>query len=256
MNTNRRRLVMLLELAIMVAFAYLLSLFRLGRMPQGGSISLQMLPIFIYALRWGGKSGLAAGFVFSLIKLLLGDPFIVHPIQAILDFPLAYSVIGVAGFLKDKPLAGLVAGGASRFFSHFLAGMVFFGAYAPEGISAAHYSFVYNLTYMGPEILLSILTVPLVIRRISPEQTSLLDWRTNAVALLSFLVPLTAMGVVVGLRDSHVVLSYAAVAGWIILAAYHGVHALRDRASARTGLLLVSVPPAIVYVAFRILELM
>ena len=251
----RKRLVMLLELALMVAFAYLLSLFRVGRMPQGGSISLQMLPLFVYALRWGGKPGLVAGGIYSVIKLLLGDPFIIHPLQAVLHFPLAFSAIGLAGFLKHKPMAGVVAGGASRFFFHFLAGMVFFGVYAPDHMNPTWYALVYNTTYMGPEILLSILTVPMVIRRISPEQTELLNWRANALELLSFLVPLTAMAVIVGLRDSYPAINYAALAGWGVLIIYHLVHALRDWSSAKTGLILVSVPPAIVYVAFRLLEL-
>ncbi|MBT9155525.1 MAG: hypothetical protein DDT37_00492 [Firmicutes bacterium] len=44
---KNRQTLMLVETAVMVAFAYVLSLFRVVEMPQGGSVSLAMLPIFV-----------------------------------------------------------------------------------------------------------------------------------------------------------------------------------------------------------------
>jgi len=252
---DNKRLIMLVEMAMGIAIAIVLSQFRLFRMPQGGSVTLMAIPLLVIAFRWGGKAGFLTGVGTGVIRLFLGA-YVIHWAQFILDYPLAFSAVGLAGFLGSKPLAGLVAGGAGRFFFHFLAGMVFFGAYAPEGTPVAIYALTYNLTYMGPEILLSILTVPLVIQRISPEQIALYNWRSNAIELLSFLVPLTAMGVIVGLRDSIPAINYAAMAGWALLAIYHGLHALRDWEAAKTGLLLISVPPAIVFIAFRVLELL
>jgi len=63
-----------------------------------------------------------------------------------------------------------VAGGLARFVMHFLSGVVFFGQYAPAGTSAALYSFIYNITYIGPEIILALFVAPLILRRLSKER--------------------------------------------------------------------------------------
>lgn len=251
MNRNKR-LLMIVEIGIMVGFAYILSLFRVGRMPQGGSVSLQMLPLFVVALRWGGVPGMVAGLLFSGVKLMY-DPSIVHPIQAIIDYPLAFSAIGVAGFLRDKPLAGILAGGLSRFFLHFMGGVVFFGHYAPEGMSAFMYSLSYNLTYMGPEIVIALLTTPLVLRRLAVSHENL-SWKNNIIEILSFVAPLAAMALVVGLRNSIPIINQAALAMWIGLGVYHAFNAVRGKEGGVRGLLLVSLPPAVVYVAFQLIQ--
>lgn len=246
---------MLVEIGVMVAFAYVLMLFRVGRLPQGGSISLQMLPIFVIALRWGGLPGITAGLLFGVVKLMF-DPYIVHPVQMLLDYPLAFAAIGVAGFLREKPFVGIVAGGMARFMMHFLAGVVFFGSLAPEGVSATAYSLGYNLTYMGPEIFIALFTTPLVLRRLNPEKASELDIRNNIIEILSFVAPLAAMALVVGLRNSHPILNYVALALWVALAGYHAVTAMKDRATGQRGLLLVTLPPAVVYVVYKIVQLL
>lgn len=250
---KNKKVLMLVEIAVMVAFAYVLMLFRVGRLPQGGSISLQMLPIFIIALRWGGLPGISAGLLFGLVKLLF-DPYIVHPAQMLLDYPLAFAAIGVAGFLKDKPLAGILAGGSARFLMHFLAGVIFFGSLAPDNMSPVLYSIVYNLTYMGPEIVIAMLTTPLVLRRLHPGQSEEMKIGNNLLEIVSFVAPLAAMALVVGLRKSIPAVSYAALVTWGALAVYHSVHFLKNRKEAIRGLMLVTVPPAVVYVAYLIVR--
>ena len=71
------------EISMAVALAAILNFLPLWRMPQGGSLSLEMLPILIIALRWGAVPGMMAGAVYGLVQLALG-PFIVHPAQLIL----------------------------------------------------------------------------------------------------------------------------------------------------------------------------
>lgn len=250
---KNKKVLMLVEIAVMVAFAYVLMLFRVGRLPQGGSISLQMLPIFVIALRWGGVPGISAGLLFGLLKLMF-DPYIVHPAQMLLDYPLAFAAIGVAGFLKDKPLVGILAGGAGRFLMHFLAGVIFFGSLAPENMSPVIYSVVYNLTYMGPEIVIAMLTTPLVLRRLQPDHSDELHLRHNLIEIVSFVAPLAAMALVVGLRNSIPAVNYAALVTWGALAVYHCVHFLKNRKEAVRGLMLVTIPPAVVYAAYLIVR--
>ncbi|MBS3949211.1 MAG: energy-coupled thiamine transporter ThiT [Peptococcaceae bacterium] len=251
---RNKKTLMMVEIAVMVAFAYLLSLFRVGEMPQGGSVSLQMLPLFVVALRWGGVPGLVAGLLFSGIKMMV-DPYIVHPVQALLDYPLAFATVGLAGFFKEKPLAGITIGGLSRFFMHFLAGVVFFGEYAGPGQSVYAYSLLYNITYMGPETIIALLTAPLVLRRLSVAKEGL-EFKNNIIEILSFVVPLASMALVVGVRDGIPFLNLISLGSWALLTIYHLVHAFRGFDLAKRGLLLVTVPPAVVYVMFRLIEVL
>ena len=66
----------LCEGAIMVALAYVLSFIKLFELPQGGSIDIGMLPIFLYCARWGFGPGLLASFVYSFLQLLQGGGFV------------------------------------------------------------------------------------------------------------------------------------------------------------------------------------
>src|SRR6056297_3456202 len=89
------------EISVAVALSLILNFLPLWKMPQGGSVSLEMLPIFFIALRWGLKEGLLAGFVYGLLQLAF-NPFIIHPVQLILDYPLPYMLLGLSGiFVKQ-----------------------------------------------------------------------------------------------------------------------------------------------------------
>lgn len=92
----------LAEIIILVALAGALSLIRYT-LPQGGSINLGMVPILWLAFRRGPKIGIFAGAVFGVVDLAI-EPFVVHPIQFILDYPLAFAALGLAGFFQTAQL--------------------------------------------------------------------------------------------------------------------------------------------------------
>lgn len=146
------------EVGAAVALAAVLSLIRVFRMPQGGSISLEMVPIFYVALRRGGGTGILAGLVLGMVKLVL-EPYVVHPLQFLMDYPLAFAALGLAGFFPGAPLVGVLVGGAVRFLLHVLSGVVFFASYAPEGSNVWVYSLTYNATYMVPEVVIAMLVM-------------------------------------------------------------------------------------------------
>jgi thiamine transporter len=145
----------LAEIIMLVALAGALSLISHSffSLPQGGSINLGMVPIFWLTFRRGWKIGIFAGAVFGVVDLAI-EPFIVHPIQLSLDYPLAFAVLGLAGFFRKYPIVGVAVGGAARFMSHFVSGIVYFADYAPEGMSPVVYSAVYNGTYIIPSIII------------------------------------------------------------------------------------------------------
>lgn len=143
--------------ALAAAMSFVLSYLRLYRWPQGGSITpASMLPLFAYAYIFGPAAGVAAGTAYGLLHLVQG-PYILHPVQVILDYILAYSAMGLAGLAPKNLAAGSVIGGFGRFFCSFLSGVVFFGSYAPEGMNPIIYSIYVNGLIIGTETVICIL---------------------------------------------------------------------------------------------------
>ena len=151
------------------AFAILVA-----KMPFGGSVTLvSMLPFILVSFRHGVKWGLATGFVNSLLQMLLG--FYAPPAGTVaafvgvvlLDYVLAFTLLGLAGVIA-KPfknhLLGVAAGTAAvcviRFLCSFLSGALLWGSYQESyewarGMSVWLYSFIYNGSYMLPELLIT-----------------------------------------------------------------------------------------------------
>ncbi|SDW01904.1 thiamine transporter [Marininema mesophilum] len=163
---ERERLLIMMEIAIMAAIGGILSNYvAIQIWPQGGSASLVMVPIAILAFRRGWVAGMVTGLLVGLINLMI-KPYITHPVQVILDYPLAFALLGLAGLfsLSNKKAEinmkrmslGVVVAGLARLSSHFISGVVWFGSNAPKGWPVALYSLYYNATYMVIDISVTI----------------------------------------------------------------------------------------------------
>lgn len=172
MNVSSR-LTTMIEIAIMTAIAVVFNQFSIFHMPYGGSITLVMVPIAVLAFRRGWIAGVISGFLTGLILLIFGG-YVIHPVQAMLDYPVAFAGLGLAGLVslqEDKNRAtkmalaalSLLIAGLVRFAAHFFSGVVFFAEYAPKGQSVYLYSFLYNITYILPEVIISLLVMMLMI---------------------------------------------------------------------------------------------
>ncbi|MDH5441355.1 MAG: energy-coupled thiamine transporter ThiT [Candidatus Bathyarchaeota archaeon] len=134
-------------------------------LPQGGSVSLAgMVPLLWFSLRRGLRSGLEAGTVYGLVNMALGG-YIVDPIQALLDYPVAFGALGLAGIFRKYPLLGVAVGISGRFLAHFVSGLVFFAIYAPEGMNPAVYSAIYNGSYLFVELIVSSFIMYIIAKR-------------------------------------------------------------------------------------------
>lgn len=162
---------MLTEGGMMLALALLLNTIKIYQAPNGGSISAgSMIPILIFALRWGISPGIFVGATYGLLDFIL-KPYFYHPMQFILDYILAYGLLGLAGIgynkngKEEKGYARLVIGVvlaiAGRMLSHVLSGVIFFAEYAGDQ-NPWIYSIVYNSTYLIPELIISLIVLLLI----------------------------------------------------------------------------------------------
>lgn len=167
---RNERIRIMVEIALAVALAAALNWFgvRLPWNVAGGKIALDMLPIFVVALRRGLLPGIVAGALWGVLDLAF-EPFVVHPVQLVLDYPLAFALCGLAGLGAASVQRALVegrvsaaalgaagwsvVGGAARFGSHLVSGVIFFSANAPAGQPVWLYSALYNLSYIGPSVI-------------------------------------------------------------------------------------------------------
>lgn len=158
--------------SMMVALSFVLSLFAPFKIwAQGGSVTLgAMVPIVFAALLFGTKWGLGCAFVNAMLQLLMGFsegmgswglsvPVLLCSI--LLDYLLAYTVLGLAGIYKGNDSLRAIFGSVTvcllRFGLHFLSGWVFFGMWAEEGYTALSWSLFYNMSYMLPETVLTVI---------------------------------------------------------------------------------------------------
>ena len=162
---------MLCEGAIMVALALVLNQLKIFRLPNGGSITLEMLPIFFFAVRWGVGPGLLAGFAFGLLQMFIDGAVAWGWQSLLLDYLVAFTPLGLAGLFKGKNwgiFAGTVLGSAVRFIVHFISGITIYAIVAPTELfnvtftSPWMYSLAYNGSYMAIDMALCLVVFGLL----------------------------------------------------------------------------------------------
>lgn len=134
-----------------------------------------MVPMILFAVRWGLGPGLMAGFVFGVLQFMFDGGFAIGWQSIIGDYLLAFTALGLAGVVKGTkgaPFTGTLIGGGARFLVHYVVGATVWAAYMPEEFMGMpmntpwFYSLVYNLLYMLPNIIITVvvfavLTAPL-----------------------------------------------------------------------------------------------
>ena len=156
---------------VFIAMAFVLNNFTKIHMPFGGAITLfSMFMIFLPGYCFGWKMGTLAAVAYGLMDLLFG-PTIVHPLQVLLDYPLAFGMLGFGAFFctgKFDIQKGYIAGVIGRLIMSTISGAVFFAEYAPVGQNAWMYSLTYQITYLGPEaaVTLILLCIPAVTKMV------------------------------------------------------------------------------------------
>ncbi len=152
LNTNSTKALSYAGVCIALSFA--LSYVKLFSLPQGGSVTLaSMLPLIIYSYVFGARKGVLAGIIYGVLQCLQ-SPQIYQPVQVLIDYPIAFATIGLAGIVKNlkflkTPLVKFIFGASlacvMRYLCHFVSGYYVFSSWAMEGYTALTWSLVYNL---------------------------------------------------------------------------------------------------------------
>lgn len=165
--------------AAAIALAVVCSMIKLFEMPMGGSVTLlSMLFIVLIAYWYGPYVGIMTAVAYGLVQFVTEPIFYTIP-QMILDYPLAFGALGLAGFFSKKKFGlqiGYLVGVIGRFVFATLSGVIFFASYAPEGMNPWIYSMGYQASYLVPEAVVTLLIII-----IPPVAKALAHVKTQAV---------------------------------------------------------------------------
>lgn len=176
MTRTKEKTIKIAICAIMIALGTALSFIKLYDSPLGGSVTLfSMTPILFIGFKYGPAWGFSSAFVYSILQLLFGLSAVTYvptptgvAVCIILDYIIAFTVLGITGFYKRKKinLLTVIIGSLNacilRFISHFLCGGIIWYEITKNGAwndtvfkySKWMYSFIYQCSYLAPETIL------------------------------------------------------------------------------------------------------
>ena len=145
--------------AVCIALSSVLSMIKIWKMPQGGSITAaSMLPLMLFSYVYGMGPGCLVGALYGVLQFII-EPYFLSLPQMLLDYPIAFGMMGLAGLFSkmDNENLGLTVGvvlaSVGRFVAAVLSGVIFFAEYAGDQ-NPWVYSIVYNGSYMLPECII------------------------------------------------------------------------------------------------------
>jgi thiamine transporter len=161
-RTKKMQTKQLVFCSVAMALAMVASIIKFASLPFGGSITLfSMMFICLIGYIYGAKTGLMTGIAYGILQFI-SEPYIFAPLQVLMDYPLAFGALGLAGFFSNKKhglIIGYIAGALGRYVFHVISGYIFFASYAPEGMNPFLYTAGYNATYIFPELILTVIVL-------------------------------------------------------------------------------------------------
>jgi len=178
------KLIIMTEGAIIAGVCVALSFIPLNTANASFDLSLGLIPLGVYALRRGALPAMSVGLIWGLLLIVLGKAYFLTIPQVLLEYPVAFAFGGFGGILapllrreidaervgaviRTIILAGVLAA-VSRWFFHFWAGLIFWGSYAPEGLSPLAFSLIFNGTSAAANAIMLAVVLPLLLRAAKP----------------------------------------------------------------------------------------
>lgn len=157
---------------VLLAIAFVFSNIKLAQMPMGGSVTmLSMIFISLIGYLFGSKIGLISALAYGFLQLSLGG-YVMHPVQMIFDYPLAFMCLGFSGLFRNKKQGlrnGYILGCLCKYLCHVFTGVVFFSETGASFISSLLYSLAYN-AYILPEVIITVILLPVLLPYINKHK--------------------------------------------------------------------------------------
>lgn len=178
-TTSHTALRAMCEGALMLALAQVLSYLKFYELPQGGAITLGLMPLFLYFVRWGFGPSMLVSVAYAVLQLLLDGVFAMTWQAIVLDYLLAFSAMGLGGLcwkLKGGFYWGALTATVARFVFNYIAGATIWAEWMPEeffGMTMTTpwlYSALYNGFYAVCNLVLACVVIALL------QRTSLRRW--------------------------------------------------------------------------------
>ena len=160
--------------AVAVALGFVTSYIKVIHMPWGGSVTLcSMLFITLIGYWYGPKIGISAGFAYGLLQFVqTGSTYILSPLQACMDYILAFAALGLSGFFHNRK-NGLIEGYVFAIFMrgvfHSIGGYLYWMDYMPDFFHNQHLEAIYPIAYNYAYILVEGV-VTIIILMLPPVQ--------------------------------------------------------------------------------------
>lgn len=160
------------QLAVSGLAIVISTVIKLPSLPNGGSVTLfSMLIISLVGYWYGPAAGMATAITYGVFQFLI-EPFFIHPMQVLLDYPLAFGALGLSGFFSNRKnglVWGYIAGILGRLLFHEVSGLIFYTTYATgmrENLAIIIGVLLYNASYVLTEggLTLALLSIPSVRR--------------------------------------------------------------------------------------------
>lgn len=149
----------LVNIAAIAVLAAVLSLFELFRMPQGGSITLYLVPLFFGAFNEDLKTNVFIAIITATLQIFLGG-YILNPVQILLDYYLPVLFICTSAIFSLNRFVNLGLGSMLAMVSYVISGMVFFQTPFVASV-------IYNATFFIPTLILNMIVFALINPRLS-----------------------------------------------------------------------------------------
>ena len=166
--------------AVAIALAVVCSMIKFANLPMGGSVTLfSMLFIALIGYWYGPYVGLMTAVAYGLVQFVMEPIFYTVP-QMILDYPLAFGALGLAGFFANKKHGlqiGYIVAVFGRYVFAVISGVVFFGAYAPEGTTChcVLFNLQCNLYRTGSDRYFDVISLPPVAKALAQVKKNALS---------------------------------------------------------------------------------
>ncbi len=161
MRTSSKGIQMLAEGGVLIALALVLGMLKPYEFPNGGSISLEMLPLFVFCIRWGFGRGLLACTAFGILQVFVQGAVAYGWVSIILDYIVAFMPLCLCGLGKGKPgglFWGSALGAFGRFLIHFISGITIYRILAPTEVLGTTFDnpYLYSAVYNGSYIIVDL----------------------------------------------------------------------------------------------------